>query len=107
MKIRNDALRSVLNEYIDEVFAGFAQDWWNLGNKLGAKILLGRQLDKYLPMFTDKDGYVDLTNVEDYAMPEIRKMGVLDVPGLGKNYTFNENDFLRLFAKLREKAQHD
>lgn len=104
MRIRESDLRSVLNEYIDEVFAGFTQDWWNIGNKLGAKILLGRQLDKYLPMFTDKDGYVDLSNVEEYTLPEIRRMGVLDVPGLGKNYSFNENDFLRLFAKIREKS---
>lgn len=104
MRIKESDLRSVLNEYIDEVFAGFAQDWWNIGNKLGAKILLGRQLDKYLPMFTDKDGYVDLSNVEEYTLPEIRRMGVLDVPGLGKNYSFNENDFLRLFAKIREKS---
>jgi hypothetical protein len=80
MRIRESDLRSVLNEYIDEVFAGFTQDWWNIGNKLGAKILLGRQLDKYLPMFTDKEGYVDLSNVEEYTLPEIRKMGVLDVP---------------------------
>jgi hypothetical protein len=104
MRIKESDLRSVLNEYIDEVFAGLAQDWWNVGNKLGAKIILGRQLDKYLPMFTDKDGYIDLTNVEEYTMPEIRKMGVLDVPGIGKNYSFNENDFLRLFAKLKGKA---
>ena len=104
MRIKESDLRSVLNEYIDEVFAGLAQDWWNVGNKLGAKIILGRQLDKYLPMFTDQDGYIDLTNVEEYTMPEIRKMGVLDVPGIGKNYSFNENDFLRLFAKLKGKA---
>lgn len=104
MKIKEDALRSALNEYIDEVFAGLSQDWWNVGNKLGAKIILGRQLDKYLPMFKDSDGYIDLTNVEEYTMPEIRKMGVLDVPGIGKNYSFNENDFLRLFAKLKGKA---
>ena len=104
MRIKESDLRSVLNEYIDEVFAGFTQDWWNVGNKLGAKIILGRQLDKYLPMFTDPDGYIDLTNVEEYTMPEIRKMGVLDIPGIGKNYSFNENDFLRLFAKLKGKA---
>lgn len=106
MKIKSDDLRSALNEYIDEVFAGFTQDWWNTGNKLGAKILLGYQLDKYLPMFSNKEGLIDITHVEEYAMPEIRKLGVVEVPGIGKNYTFNENDFLRLFAKIKEKA-HD
>lgn len=107
MRIKSDMLRSVLNEYLDEVFASFTQDWWNIGNKLAAKVFLGRQLDKYLPMMEDDKGFLDITNVEGYVMPEVRRQGVLEIPGIGKNYTFNENDFLRLFAKIKEKAHHD
>ena len=107
MKIRLEMLKSVLEDYVDEVFNGFKQDLANMINRVGAKMRLGQLITDYGEMVADEQGTINVDKLEEYIMPEIRKLGVIEINGVGKKFSFNENDVLKLFAKIRERSTND
>lgn len=107
MKIREDLLISVINDYIDEIFNGFTFNTVNVLNKIGAKIKAKQLVCTFCKTFGDEQHKVDVDTIENMTMPEIRKLGVVEIPGIGNKYTFNENDFIKLFAKIKEKATEE
>lgn len=107
MKIRTEILKSVLEDYIDEVFNGFKQDLANMMNRVGAKMRLGQMITDYGDTMADSQGFIDVTALESYVMPEVKKLGIIEVSGIGKKFTFNENDVIKLFAKIKEKSVNE
>lgn len=104
MKIREDMLMSVVDEYIDEVFNGFTFNTINVLNKIGAKLKAKQAICAICKMIGDDQHILDIDQIESVVMPEVRKLGVIEVPGIGTKYTFNENDFIKLFAKMKERG---
>lgn len=107
MKIRLEVLKSVLEDYVDEVFDGFKQDLANMMNRVGAKMRLGQMITDYGDTMADAQGHVDVTALENYVMPEVRKLGIIEVAGIGKKFTFNEGDVIKLFSRIKEKSVNE
>ena len=107
MKIRLELLKSVIEDYIDETFNGFKQDLANMMNRVGAKMRLGQMITDYGDTMTDSQGMIDVTALENYVLPEVRKLGIIEVAGIGKKFTFNENDVIKLFSKIKEKSVNE
>lgn len=107
MKIRLETLKSVLEDYIDETFNGFKQDLANMMNRVGAKMRLGQMITDYGDMVADAQGYINVTDLENYVMPEVRKLGIIEISGIGKKFSFNENDVIKLLSKIKEKSTND
>lgn len=107
MKIRADMLDSAINEYIDEVFNGLQFNTVNVLNKIGAKIKAKQFIKPIVDALGDEKGMIDITMLEDMAMPELRKLGSIEVPAMGTKYTFKESDFINFFNKLKEKSNDE
>lgn len=107
MKIRAELLKSALEDYIDEVFNGFHQDLGNMINRIGAKMKVGQMITDYGSTIADSEGYINVSDLENYVMPEVKKLGIIEVNGVGKKFSFNENDIIKLFAKIKEKSVNE
>ena len=107
MKIRAELLKSALEDYIDEVFNGFHQDLVNMINRIGAKMKVGQMITDYGSTIADSEGYINVSDLENYVMPEVKKLGIIEVNGVGKKFSFNENDIIKLFAKIKEKSVNE
>lgn len=107
MKIRPDMLNLAISEYIDEVFNNFQFNTINVINKIGAKFKAQQMVAPVVQMLGDENGLIDVVKLEEYAMPEFKKLGVVEVPALGTKYTFKEQDFINFFNKLKEKANDE
>lgn len=104
MKIRTELLKTALEDYIDEVFNGFNQDLANMINRVGAKMKLGQMMTDYGRAIADAEGYINVSELENYVMPEVRKLGIIEINGVGKRFSFNESDVAKLFSKIKEKS---
>ena len=104
LKIRTELLKTALEDYIDEVFNGFNQDLANMINRVGAKMKLGQLVSDYGRTLADADGNINISELENYVMPEVRKLGIIEINGVGKRFSFNETDVTRLFSKIKEKC---
>lgn len=107
MKIRLELLQSVIDEYIDEVFNGFKQDLANMINRVGAKMRVTQAIEDYGKVIADEQGIVNVDRLEKYVMPEVRKLGIIEINGVGKKFSFNEGDVMKLFSKIKEKSTND
>lgn len=107
MKIRIELLKTALEDYIDEVFNGFNQDLANMINRVGAKMKLGQMVTEYGTAIADTEGFINIAELENYVMPEVRKLGIIEVNGVGKRFSFNESDVTRLFSKIKEKCVNE
>lgn len=107
MKIRLEILKNVLEDYIDEVFDGFKQDLANMINRVGAKMKLGQMITDYGNAIADEEGHIDVSTLENYVMPEVRKLGIIEIAGVGKRFSFNENDVIKLFSRIKERSTNE
>lgn len=107
MKIRIELLKTALEDYIDEVFNGFNQDLANMINRVGAKMKLGQMVTEYGTALADAEGFINISELENYVMPEVRKLGIIEVNGVGKRFSFNESDVTRLFSRIKEKCVNE
>lgn len=107
MKIRVELLKTALEDYIDEVFNGFNQDLANMINRVGAKMKLGQMVTEYGTALADTEGFINISELENYVMPEVRKLGIIEVNGVGKRFSFNESDVTRLFSRIKEKCVNE
>lgn len=107
MKIRIELLKTALEDYIDEVFNGFNQDLANMINRVGAKMKLGQMVTEYGTTLADAEGFINISELENYVMPEVRKLGIIEVNGVGKRFSFNESDVTRLFSRIKEKCVNE
>lgn len=107
MKIRVELLKTALEDYIDEVFNGFNQDLANMINRVGAKMKLGQMVTEYGATLADAEGFINISELENYVMPEVRKLGIIEVNGVGKRFSFNESDVTRLFSRIKEKCVNE
>jgi hypothetical protein len=103
MNIREDVFMNVMDEYIDETFNGFSFNAVNVLNKIGAKLVFRNFVKKFSNLISD-NGMINIESIENIILPEIQKLGVIEIPAIGTKYTFNENDFIKLFAKMKGKA---
>ena len=55
-------------------------------------------------MLKDSDGLIDIDLLESTIMPEVRRLGLIEIPAIGTKYRFKEDDFIILFNKIKEKA---
>ena len=93
-----------MSEYLDEVFNSFQFNTINVINKIGAKFKLEQMMTPVVNMLGDDKGMIDVVKLEEYAMPELKKLGMVEIPAIGTRYTFKEQDFINFFNKLKEKA---
>lgn len=106
MKIKAETLKSVLLDYVDTLFAGFTQDWGNMLNKVAVKMLISNRFKDLAPLF-DQEGNLNVEDLEALLMPEVKKLGLIEISGINKRYSFKEDDFLRLFAQIKSRSTND
>ena len=104
MKIRKDMLKSALDEYTDELFNNFDFNITNITNKVISKLAINKYMDSIADMLKDNEGLIDIDMLETTIMPEIKRLGVIEIPAIGTKYRFREDDFIILFNKIKEKA---
>jgi hypothetical protein len=103
MKIRNDLAKSVVMDYISETFSHFEFNGKNIGNLIAVKLYVHNNYDDLIKMVS-KDGYIDISAIEDVIMEDVNKLGKFEVPAIGTKYMFSSDDVKRLINKLKEKA---
>lgn len=103
MKIRNDLAKSVIMDYISDTFSRFEFNMKNVGNLIAAKLYINNNFDDIVK-YVSKDGYIDITMLEDTILDDINKLGKFEVPAVGTKYIFNADDVKRLINKLKENA---
>lgn len=104
MKIRNDLAKSVLTDFVTETFSGFEFTPVNVLNSLAVKMYVHNNFD-VIAQVLSKDGYIDVTALEQFALKDIEKLGKFEVPAVGTRYLFNTDDVKRLIAKMKEQAE--
>lgn len=106
MRIRSDDLREVLMNYIEDMFAQLTQGWENMVNKVVIKMLINNKFNVLAPLF-DNEGKMNVEDLENFLMPEVRKLGVIEIKGLNKQFNLREDDFIRLFAQIKSRSTND
>lgn len=106
MKIRNDLAKSVVMDYVSEVFSSFDFSAANVMNMLAAKMFIQNNFEKILPIVSS-DGFIDIDALEAISIPEIEKLGKFEMDALGKKYSFDVNDVKKLITKMKERAGDD
>ena len=106
MRIRSDDLREVLMNYIEEMFAQLTQGWENMVNKVVVKMLINNKFNVLAPLF-DNEGKMNVEDLENFLMPEVRKLGIIEIKGLNKQFNLREDDFIRLFAQIKSRSTND
>lgn len=104
MKIRKEMLKSALEEYTDELFNQFDFNITNITNKIISKLAINKYMDSIADMLKDSEGFINVDDLENTIMPEIKRLGIIEIPGIGTKYRFKEDDFIILFNKIKEKA---
>lgn len=103
MKIRNDLAKSVIEDYITETFTKFEPNIKNFGNAFLAKMFVHNNFDQ-LTQIISKDGYIDITALENFVSTDIDKLGKFEVPGIGTKYLFTSDDVRALINKMKDRA---
>lgn len=103
MKIRTDLAKTVLMEFISETFSHFEFNAKNVGNLIAAKLYVYSNYDDIVG-FVSKDGYIDISMLEEVVMDDVNKLGKFEIPAVGTKYMFGSDDVKRLINKLKEKA---
>ena len=106
MRIRNDLAKSVVMDFISETFSHFEFNARNVGNLIAAKLYMHNNFDNIIG-FVSKDGYIDISVVEDVIMEDVNKLGKFEIPAIGAKYMFSSDDVKRLINKLKEKADDE
>lgn len=104
MKIRKEMLKSALEQYTDEVFNNFEFNITNITNKIISKLAINRYMDSIANMLVDDQGMINVDELEATIMPEVRRLGIIEIPAIGTKYRFKEDDFIILFNKIKENA---
>ena len=104
MKIRKEMLKSALEQYTDEVFNNFEFNITNITNKIISKLAINRYMDSIANMLVDDQGMINVDELEAIIMPEVRRLGIIEIPAIGTKYRFKEDDFIILFNKIKENA---
>lgn len=103
MKIRTDLAKSVVLDFISETFSHFEFNARNVGNLIAAKLYVHNNFDEMIG-FISKDGFIDITAIEDVVMDDVNKLGKFEIPAIGAKYMFSSDDVKRLLNKMKEKA---
>lgn len=103
MKIRNDLAKSVTLNFVSEIFNSFEFNPKNVLNLIAVKMFVQNNFDK-LEMVVSKDGYIDITALEEIILPDIEKLGKFEVPAIGTRYIFTKDDIKKLLHKLKENS---
>lgn len=106
MKIKADDLKEVLLEYVEDMFNQFTQGWENMVNKVSIKMLIANRLNALAPMF-DEAGRINVDDLESFLMPEVKKLGVIEVKGINRKFNLKEDDFIKLFARIKSRSSND
>lgn len=106
MKIRNDLAKSVVMDFISETFSHFEFNARNVGNLIAAKLYIHNNFDNIIG-FVSKDGFIDISSVEDVVMEDVNKLGKFEIPAIGAKYIFSSDDIKRLINKLKENADDE
>lgn len=103
MKIRTDLAKSVVMDFVGDTFSHFEFNARNVGNLIAAKLYVHNNFDE-LARIVSKDGFIDITAIEDVIMDDVNKLGKFEIPAIGTKYMFSADDVKRLMNKLKEKA---
>ena len=103
MRIRNDLAKSVALNFMSDTFNSFEFSPKNVLNMIAVKMFVQNNFDK-LEMVVSKDGYIDITALEEIILPDIEKLGKFEVPAIGTRYIFTKDDIKRLLQRLKENA---
>ena len=88
------------------MFNQFSQGWENMVNKVTIKMLIANKLNALLPMF-DSDEKLNVDDLEAFLMPEVRKLGVIEIKGINRKFNLKEDDFIKLFAQIKSRSTND
>lgn len=104
MRIRNDLAKGVVLNFISETFNTFDFKPKNVLNMIAVKMFVQNNFDK-LEMVVSKDGYIDLSALEEVVLPDVEKLGKFEVPAIGTRYIFTKDDVKKLLHKLKENSE--
>ena len=104
MKIRKEMLKSALEEYVDEIFNTFDFNITNITNKVISKLAINKYIGTIGDMLKDDEGFINVDELEATVMPEIRRLGIVEIPAIGTKYRLREDDFNILFNKIKEQT---
>lgn len=103
MRIRNDLAKSVIMDFISDTFSHFEFNAKNVGNLIATKLYVHNNFNELVKVVS-KDGFIDITAVEDVVMDDVNKLGKFEIPAIGTKYMFSADDVKRLINKLKESA---
>ena len=103
MRIRSDLAKSVVMDFISETFSHFEFNGKNVGNLIAVKLYVHNNYEDLIKVVS-KDGYIDISAIEDVIMEDVNRLGKFEVPAIGTRYIFSSDDVKRLINKLKEKA---
>lgn len=103
MRIRSDLAKSVVMDFISETFSHFEFNGKNVGNLIAVKLYVHNNYEDLIKVVS-KDGYIDISAVEDVIMEDVNRLGKFEVLAIGTRYIFSSDDVKRLINKLKEKA---
>ncbi len=95
--ITKENLQNAVNSYVDDVFNTFEFNMANAMKKIGVKFLVSTKFDM-VDMFLNEQGMLDVSKLEAIALPEVEKLGKIDLAGI----KFNLDDARDLFRKIKE-----
>lgn len=102
--ITKENLKKAVSHYVDDVFNSLSLNadgvMGNLGlfgKKIALKMAIETKFDLIDPLLNDQK-MLDLEKLKEIAMPEIEKMGKIEVAGI----RFDKSDFIDLFKKIGE-----
>lgn len=103
MRIRSDLAKSVVMDFISETFSHFELNGKNIGNLIAVKLYVHNNYNDLIKVVS-KDGYIDISAIEDVIMEDVNKLGKFEVPAIGTRYIFSSDDVKRLINRLKENA---
>ena len=50
---------------------------------------------------------MNVDDLESFLMPEVKKLGVIEIKGINRKFNLKEDDFVKLFARIKSRSSND
>ena len=94
--ITKENLATAVTSYVNELFNEFTFSTTTALQKIGVLYMLKTKFDM-VDMFM-VDGMIDIKALEEIALPEVEKLGKINIAGIN----LDKSDFVKLFNKIKE-----
>ncbi len=96
--ITKENLRNAVDEFVDNMFQSVPEKGWGLYVQRGlASYMIEMNFDM-VDAFLDKDGFINVDMLEKSVLPQLNKVGVIQVGA----FTLRNDDFTNFFNTIRK-----